>query len=153
MDEFLLIPSDSGRNVNTSQNSIPSIHSRHSLAGLLKRARSQQFVPQASNVAEHVSSLTARISNSLRTRLSQSLKERRLIQERHERRQILELRMSNVSRYRCCGVLCLPKIMPNLPYRPLATKNGKQQLNCSTNSMTQKAGRRAVTATNFTVRN
>ncbi|CAK7566280.1 MAG: Lipase 5 [Sporothrix epigloea] len=99
MDEFLLIPSDSGRNVNTSQNSIPSIHSRHSLAGLLKRARSQQFVPQASNVAEHVSSLTARISNSLRTRLSQSLKERRLIQERHERRQILELRMSNASCY------------------------------------------------------
>ncbi|CAK7218506.1 Lipase 5 [Sporothrix bragantina] len=97
MGDFLLLPRDGGRDSNAPANNAPSIHS---LAGLLKRARAQQEAPQTTpNVTQRISSIAARLSDSLRTRLSQSLEERRLLQERHERRQILELRMANATTY------------------------------------------------------
>ncbi|CAK7273188.1 Lipase 5 [Sporothrix epigloea] len=100
MGDFLLLSSDSGRNVNTLQSSAPSIPSSHKVAGLLKRARSQRAASPVSSVAGHIKSITAHISKSFQTRLSQSLKERRISQERQERRQILQLRMSNASCYK-----------------------------------------------------
>ncbi|CAK7229385.1 Lipase 5 [Sporothrix curviconia] len=98
MGDFLLLSRDGGRGEsNALPSSGPSIHS---LAGLLKRARAQQEAPQAApSVPQRISSIAARLSDSLRARLNQSLEERRLLQQRHERRQILELRMANATTY------------------------------------------------------
>ncbi|CAK7203701.1 Lipase 5 [Sporothrix eucalyptigena] len=96
MGDFLLLSSEGGRDGNTSSSRGPSIHS---LAGLLKRARAQQEAPQPPNVTQRISSIAARLSDSLRARVNQSREQRRLLQERHERRQILELRMANATTY------------------------------------------------------
>lgn len=102
MGDILLLPREGTRDGDLPPGHLPSMHS---LANLLKRAKAQQEAaqeaaqeaPHPPNVAERISSMAARLSESLRTRVNQSRDERRMLQERNERQQILELRMANVS--------------------------------------------------------
>lgn len=97
MGDFILLSRDGGRDGNApSGSSLPSIYS---LASILKRARAQRNSleqQQETNVTQRISSIATRLSDSLKARVNQSREERRTAQERHERQQILELRMANV---------------------------------------------------------
>ena len=95
MGDFILLSRDGGRDGNAPPSGLPSIHN---LAGLLKRARAraQQSAPETPNATQRISSIAKRLSDSLKARVNQSREERRVAQERHERQQILKLRMVNV---------------------------------------------------------
>lgn len=101
MADLLVLPHDAGCNGSAPASREPPVHS---LASLLKRERerAQQEAALPANVAQRIAStatrLSARLSDSLRARVHQSLEERRLLHERRERQQILELRMANVSK-------------------------------------------------------
>ncbi|KAL1889268.1 Lipase 5 [Sporothrix stenoceras] len=97
MGDFLLLSRDGSRDGNARPGSVPSIYS---LAGLLKRSRAQQSAPEPPNVTQRISSIATRLSDSLKARVNQSREERRVAQERHERQQILELRMANATTYK-----------------------------------------------------
>ncbi|KJR88511.1 TAG lipase [Sporothrix schenckii 1099-18] len=96
MGDFLLLPREGGRDGDAASNGLPSIRS---LAGLLKRARAQQSAPKPANATRRIPSLATRLSESLQARVNQSREARRASQERHERQQILELRMANATTY------------------------------------------------------